>query len=322
MNIALDIEKHAAETPQNVALVHDGTEISFFELEKNSSRTANGLKSLGITEGDRVAIMLPNTPEFVYSFYACQKIGAVAVPFNTMYKGREISHILQDSGAKAIICLTNFVPLINELLPDLPALEHIITTGERTITFTDQESTVFIQAVVKKSAFPVPDDFYRKIGDSLTSTFQKVGLKECWYSHRGAVRLDGKKLAGFYISEIEDIYIVNALCFLSEFDPSDFFNAVWVPPEVRDKILEPLTSVEEYLGSRPSNDDFCDLFLTVLSENLDIDLKEGALTREEKFGYEKQKNLMAKSSRATSGEQQPKESSGSFFQSIKKLFSR
>ena len=83
--------------------------------------------------------MLPNIPEFVYTFLACQKLGSVAVPFNTMYKGGEIFFILKDCGAKAIISLSSAVPLINEIKADLPNLEHIITIRERNLTFADPD---------------------------------------------------------------------------------------------------------------------------------------------------------------------------------------
>ena len=133
ISIGRTLEEGAKKFRKKVALHFEGKEISYEQLNENVNKLANGLKSLGIEKGDRVAIMLPNIPEFVYSFYAIQKLGAIAVPFNTMYKGREVSHILNDSGAKAIIALTNFAPLINEIKPDIPSLEHIILTGERTL---------------------------------------------------------------------------------------------------------------------------------------------------------------------------------------------
>ena len=87
------------------ALFFEGRTIPFRDLDENACKVANALSQLGIKPHDRVALMLPNTPDFVYSFLGILKLGAVAVPFNTMYKGREITHILNDSGAKAIICL-------------------------------------------------------------------------------------------------------------------------------------------------------------------------------------------------------------------------
>lgn len=291
MNLGTLLEEQAREHPQKGALLYEGKAISFEELNKNVNRLANGLKGLGIENGDRVAIMLPNIPEFVYSFFACQKLGVAAVPFNTMYKGGEIRYILRDCGAKAIITLDSAVPLINEIKPELPHLQYIITTGERALTFADPESTIFLQGVLSKIIFKDLDDAYRKIGNSLVQGFEELGLKTIWYKHRGGLRTGGGKLAGFYFSEIEDLYILNIVCFLAPFDPSDFFSAIWVPPEVKDKVLEPLTSMQEELGKRPTDREVKEAILGALEKQLGITLAEGALTRDEKLGYEKYKAM-------------------------------
>lgn len=294
MNLSRLLEEKAEEYPKRTALVYEGKNITFQELNRSVNRLANGLKNLGIEKGDRVAIMLPNSPEFVYSFFACQRLGAVAVPFNTMYKGGEILYILKDSGAKAIITLTNFVPLINEIKPELPNLKYIITTGERSLTFADPDSTRFVQGVLSKSIFKDLDDAYRKTGEALVQGFQELGLKGTWYKHRGSLRIGGKKLAGFYFSEIEDLYLLNMVCFLAPLHTEDFFSVLWVPPEVKDKVLEPLTSAEEELGRRPSDEEFKKAVLGALEKQFGIQLKEGGLTRDERFGYEKQKTLAKK----------------------------
>ncbi len=289
MNLGRLVEERAKEYPKKAALIYEGKAISFEELNKNVNRLANGLKGLGIERGDRVAIMLPNTPEFVYSFFACQKLGAIAVPFNTMYKGGEILHILKDCGAKAIITLNSAVPLINEIKPDLPRLQYIITTGERSLTFADPESTVFLQGVLSKGIFKDLDDAYKGIGEALVQGLQELGLQGVWYKHRGSLRIGEKKLGGFYFSEIKDIYILNMICFLAPFDPSDLFSVIWVPPEVKDKVLEPLTSIQEELGRRPSDEEFKEAILGALEKELGIQLKEGTLTRDEKSSYKKYK---------------------------------
>jgi long-chain acyl-CoA synthetase len=282
------VERWARERPHRPALICEGKTVTFLELDKWVNRTANGLRKLGIGRGDSVAIMLPNIPEFVYVFYACQKLGAVAVPFNTMYKGREITHILRDCRARAIVCLTNSVTLINEIRSELPDLKHVITTGERTLNFADPDSTLFVQAVLSQAEFRDLDEAYRRMGQALLGAFHAMGLGEAWYLHRGSLRAGGRKVAGFLISEVEDMYIVNAVCFLGRFDPTDFFYALWVPPEVKDKALEPLTSAEEHLGKRPSNDAFKDAIVDALKKEFGVTVEAGAMTREERFGYAKQ----------------------------------
>ncbi len=276
------------------AMFFEGKKITYEQLNENVNKVANGLKELGISKGDRVAIMLPNIPEFVYSFYAIQKIGAIAVPFNTMYKGREIIHILNDCGAKAIIALTNFAPLINEIKPDVPSLEHIIVTGERTLLFVHPDSTVALQMVHEKGFFKSIDEEYRKIGEILSETFKSFGVHEAWYKHRGSVRVKGKKIASIIISEIENLAIVNAVCFLSKLETDELFKVIWVPPEVKDKVLEPMTSIEEELGKKPDKEQFKNTIVNALTKSLGIEIEEGPLKRDELFAYEKQKALAHK----------------------------
>lgn len=294
MNLGRLLEEKTKEHPKRAALILEGKGTTFEELNKNVNRVANGLKGLGIERGDRVAIMLPNTPEFVYSFFACQKLGAVAVPFNTMYKGGEILHILKDCGAKAIITLNSTVPLINEIKPELPHLHYIITTGERSLTFADPESTFFLQGVLSKDAFEDLDDAYTRIGGAVLQGLRELGLQEVWYKHRGSLRIGGRKLAGFSFSEIETLYILSLICFLTPLDTSDFFSVIWVPPEVKDKVLEPLTSIQEELGRRPSDEELKETVIGALEKGLEITLSEGALTRDEKLGYEKHKAMAKK----------------------------
>jgi long-chain acyl-CoA synthetase len=288
------LEERAKKFHKKAALHFEGKEISYEQLNENVNKLANGLKSLGIEKGDRVAIMLPNIPDFVYSMYAIQKLGAIAVPFNTMYKGREIIHILNDSGAKAIIALTNFAPLINEIKPDIPSLEHIILTGERTLLLLHPESTVSLQMVHEKGFFKDIDEAYRKIGSVITETLTGLGVKDAWYKHRGSVRVKGKKIASFIISEMENLEVVNVLCFLGKYVTDEFFKVIWVPPEVKDKILEPVTSVEEEAGKRPDNEQFKNTIVNAFKQHFGVQIEEGPLKRDELFAYEKQRALALK----------------------------
>ncbi len=288
------LEETAKKHRKKPALFFEGKEISFEQLDENVNRLANGLRKLGIEGGDRVAIMLPNIPGFVYSFFALQKLGAIAVPFNTMYKGREILHILNDSGARAIITLTNFAPLINELKPDVPSLEHIILTGERTLLFVHPESTVAVQIVHHREFFPSIEEMYQKVGEILVQTLKNFGVTEAWYKHRGGVRVKGRKIASFTISEMENLVIMNGLCFLSKLETDDFFKVIWIPPEIKDKVLEPLTSIEEETGKRPDKEQFKDVIVQAIEQGFGVKIEEGSLKRDELFAYEKQRALAYK----------------------------
>ena len=72
------------------ALVSAGQRLSYQELEEDSNRVAHFLAGLGINRGDRIAILLPNSPEYVVLFFGITKIGAVAVPLDIKYKDYEL----------------------------------------------------------------------------------------------------------------------------------------------------------------------------------------------------------------------------------------
>lgn len=285
------LEATAAAYKKREALRFDGKVFSYQELNEQANRVAGGLQSLGVAKGDRVAMMLPNIPEFVYSLFGIQKLGAIAVPFNTMYKGREITHILQDSGAKAIICLSNFANLINEVRYDCPDLEHVIVTGQRTFVYVDPDATVNVQMVSEKSTFESADAAFHAVGGALVQVFKAFGVHDAWYKHQGAIRSSGHKLAIILMSEIENLYVVNVVTYLQQMDTGPLFKVLYVPPEIRDKALEPMTSIAKETGATVSLDQFKDKLVEVLGKNLGVQFSEGELTRDELMAYEKNRAL-------------------------------
>lgn len=295
LGLGRTLETITRQYKRKEALRFEGKVYSYQEVEENVNRLASGLEQLGIQQGDRVALMLPNIPEFVFAFYGIQKLGAVAVPFNTMYKGREISFILRDSGARAIICLSNFANLINEIKDDCPDLEHVIITGQRTLVFVDPDSTANVQMVFEQSQFPDAGALFRTLGAVMVDTFRGLGVTDAWYKHQGAVRAaNGKKLATILISTIENLYAVNIVAFLGPMDQESLFRVVYVPPEIKDKALEPMSSVQELTGKTVTVQDFRDALAPALLAHMEVELEEGKLTRDETMAYEKNRSLASR----------------------------
>ncbi|MFE3580814.1 class I adenylate-forming enzyme family protein [Streptomyces vinaceus] len=93
-----------ARAPGRTALAYFDGRVGYAETDALSDSVAGHLAAHGIGRGDRVAVMLQNTPHFVLAVLAAWKAGAVVVPLNPMYKAGEIGHILRDSGAAALVC--------------------------------------------------------------------------------------------------------------------------------------------------------------------------------------------------------------------------
>lgn len=100
------LRRTAARVPDKAALHVAGEpsqSVTFRRLDEEAGKVAAGLAAAGISKGDRVALMMPNTPYFVFSYFGILRAGGVVVPLNTMLTEVEVSRILDDSGAKAVL---------------------------------------------------------------------------------------------------------------------------------------------------------------------------------------------------------------------------
>lgn len=111
MSVASILAETAHRMPDNVALIFGDQQIAYGELWEQTRRYAGALRSRGIGEGDAVALLLPNVPDFPRAYYAVLALGAVVVPVHALLKAEEIAYVLRDSGAKLLICAA---PLLGE----------------------------------------------------------------------------------------------------------------------------------------------------------------------------------------------------------------
>jgi long-chain acyl-CoA synthetase len=119
----------AAEShPDATATIFFGHRRTYRALHRDVVRFSAGLRGLGVRPGDRVAIMLPNCPQFLIAFYATLRIGAVVVPCNPLYTPREIAYQLADAGAETIVVLSRLYPVIRAARADT-RLRNVIVTN-------------------------------------------------------------------------------------------------------------------------------------------------------------------------------------------------
>lgn len=110
------------------AIVYYGTRISFVQYMALVERFAQALVKLGVRRGDRVAISLPNVPQFPIAFYGALKAGAIVVPTNPLYTAPELRHQLVDSGARVVVTLDQLYPTLATVRAETP-VEHVILAG-------------------------------------------------------------------------------------------------------------------------------------------------------------------------------------------------
>ncbi len=122
------LQEAAKEHPNQIALHFMGKEMTYQDVYESALKLANELRNLGVKKDDRVAIMLPNTPQSVISYYAVLLAGGIVVQTNPLYTERELEHQLKDSGAKILICVDLVHPRVMKVKGNT-ALEHVIATS-------------------------------------------------------------------------------------------------------------------------------------------------------------------------------------------------
>ncbi|HEU5408499.1 MAG TPA: AMP-binding protein, partial [Nitrospira sp.] len=125
-----DLLQHSSERFANSpALMFYGACITYGELDGLATRFALGLRQLGVGQGDRVAIMLPNIPQAVIAYYGILKAGAVVVPTNPLYVEREIQTQLTDAGAETMVVLDLLYLRVRAVRDATTLPKRIIVTG-------------------------------------------------------------------------------------------------------------------------------------------------------------------------------------------------
>jgi long-chain acyl-CoA synthetase len=123
------VENSFREYPDQPAFSNMGRTMTYREVDEASDRFARYLQGeLGLTRGERVAIMLPNIMQYPIAMCGAFRAGLVVVNVNPLYTARELKHQLMDSGAKAIVILENFAHILDEVIADT-AVENVVVTG-------------------------------------------------------------------------------------------------------------------------------------------------------------------------------------------------
>jgi long-chain acyl-CoA synthetase len=125
------INKGEPKTLRKVALIYEGEKISYQGLKEKGDRLARAMINLGVKRGDKVGILLRNSPEFVISLFGIIKAGAIAVPLNFMLKEEELKLILEEVEAKIVISCQEYLPMLERLRLRIDCLETIILTDSK-----------------------------------------------------------------------------------------------------------------------------------------------------------------------------------------------
>jgi long-chain acyl-CoA synthetase len=120
-------DETAHERPDHPAMLFKGRRISYAEMDRLSDACAAAFAGLGVKHGDRVCLLLPNTPQLVIALLGVWKAGGIAVPTNPLYTERELEHALKECGAETVLVLTPFYAKVKAIQPQTKVRNVIAT---------------------------------------------------------------------------------------------------------------------------------------------------------------------------------------------------
>jgi long-chain acyl-CoA synthetase len=118
----------ARQWPDRPALLFKGAKVTYGQLERLSDRFAAALAELGVRPGDRVALCLPNCPQFLIAEIGAWKAGAIACPFNPTYSDREMEAALTATGAQTLVVLNRFYEKLKAIQPRT-SIKRVVATN-------------------------------------------------------------------------------------------------------------------------------------------------------------------------------------------------
>jgi len=131
MNLKLMLEEAVRQYGRKTAITLGKQRLSFTEVDEASNKVANALIKMGVSKGDRVAMLLPNIPEFVVIYFGVVKIGSIAVPLNIGDKVDELASLCSNFQPKLLVAESPFLEPLVLALPRFKSIEHIIEVGSK-----------------------------------------------------------------------------------------------------------------------------------------------------------------------------------------------
>lgn len=139
-----------------------GGRLTYRQLNEQVDRLATALYQLGVRKGDRVGVMLPNSPHYIITFFAAMRLGAIVVNINPTYTSRELQHQLADAGAETLVLLNLFWPRLREVRNETPLKRVIVAHIFDTLGFP---SSLLVKSAQRKTpewvdVHPEQDTFF------------------------------------------------------------------------------------------------------------------------------------------------------------------
>src|SRR4030042_1698618 len=149
----------SAICPDRECVVFEGKRYTYSEVNERSNRLANALLGLGVTKGDRVAIIQVNCSQYLETYYAVAKVGGILVPLNFRAKEDELGYMLTNAEAVALFIGDRYVDMVKSMRPSLASVKNCISIDGKVADMLCYEDLISAAS---------PDDLFTEIDDEHT----------------------------------------------------------------------------------------------------------------------------------------------------------
>lgn len=184
MNVGSLLERNARYRPGHVALICDSERLTFAELYKRVCKLCNGLHTLGLRKGDKIALVLPNCIELIYAYLAAARMGLVVVPLSPLLRGPGLLSLLSDSESSAVITCVSMADVVNEIRGDLPGIpmeNYIVVDRDSDELFTSMTTLAGNASDGEPPSVEISDNDLYNIIYSSGTTGQPKGIVHTHY---------------------------------------------------------------------------------------------------------------------------------------------
>lgn len=208
------LDDSSAKFPLSTALIFQGKSYTYTDLGRLSRTLAAGLLDQGIQSGDRVAFLLPNCLEIVICYYACFKIGAIAVPLNVRFQAELLQYAINHSSARLLISEPSLFSQIEEIRSSLSGIEQFYLTSQA----SEFEGVRPFQELLQASSSSPADAFSGNGPAAIYYTSGTTGLpKAVIHSHASLMQATQIQIDQIAITSAEKTLIMFPICYLIGF---------------------------------------------------------------------------------------------------------
>ena len=177
-----------------VALMTPHERVTYDQLDERVNRVGNALEALGVGKGDKVCLMLPNIPEFLYTWWGNAKLGGVTVPLNTALKGEGLSYLINHSDAETLVVSRRYMSAIAEIRDSLRHLRHLIVLADESTEPCESAATEldFAELLTAPATSPMKEVWSDDV-DSIMYTSGTTGLP------KGVIHRHSRCYGGFVL---------------------------------------------------------------------------------------------------------------------------